>query len=74
MSIEKRRQHWELAIDSSFSGVQEHGMHIQKTLELGRTHEDVARMQNYEIKKDNFKISIISLWVVRLIRSSWEVE
>ncbi len=74
MSILKRRQHQELAIDSDFSGVQEHGMQIQKTLELGITQRDVARMQNYEIKKDNFKMSIISLWVVRLIRISEEVR
>ena len=49
-------------------------MQIQKTSELGITHKDVARMQNYKIKKDNFKMSIISLWVVRLIHSSKEVK
>ncbi len=72
--MKKRRQHRKLAVISYFSGVPEHGMYIQKTSELGRTHKDVARMQSDEIKKDNFKTSLISLWVVRLVRSSKEVE
>jgi hypothetical protein len=33
-----------------------------------------VEMQNYEIKKDNFKTSIISFKVVRLTRNSKEVE
>ena len=31
-------------------------------------------MHNYKIKKDNFKMSIIAFKVVRLIRSSKEME
>ena len=71
--MKKRRQYWALAIDLSFSGVQEHGMQAKKTSELGRTHEDELMKRNYKIKKDNFKTSIVASWVVRQARSSWEV-
>jgi hypothetical protein len=47
--------------------------HSRRT-ELGRTLRDNERMQNYDIKKDNFKTSKNALKVVRLICSSKEVE